>query len=418
MPLIKIWNYDRSIKKMIQVNSLRMVIKEGALQLGYNNESLLKVVIESDGTDVDSEGIFSAVIAENMFPKTVLMLLPDDQSWSTMPTASFLPVSLPPTLQPDPVVEAIPMSEDGINASKAFAVPYINLPKRLIIDCEKNKMPEKYLIRKMIRIIAKVLIKFNPMPERAIIRTAAQDIVSKYPVLGSHNTGDTHKCYVTIFTKLENCVHNLRRPIKRLEMEYAMGTNAEVKKSRPKKDQYGCVRWQPILPENETQDTQEIARKSLLQYHNTSSTDINMISTIMSQTYTTQRLLINSTALIHQIEKSWPYLFQRTYFIEYANELLGINLLSVWNDSLKKVPSLMSYFRTLRKKNESIDKLFSQLEEVIVRQQNRMPELSALVLLLCTYFGEQESQILNYYDVSMTMHILNVCMYLYEITFI
>lgn len=184
MPLIKIWNFDRSVKKMIQANSLRMVIEEGGIKLGYSNQSILKAVIESDGTDVDSEDIFSALVSESMFPATVLMLLPSEYIWSDSSTlsASFIPVLAGASLQSDPPAETVSVSDSTV--SPIFSIPYVDFPKRLTEDCNKNKIPEKSLIRKMIRVVSTALMKFNSLPPRSLITSVAQDIVAKYPILG------------------------------------------------------------------------------------------------------------------------------------------------------------------------------------------------------------------------------------------
>lgn len=102
--------------------------------------------------------------------------------------------------QPDPVAEAVPTYDGTAHISLVFIIVYISFPKKLTADCDQIRC-RKSVVWKMSCIAADALIEFNPLQNRAHIRVVAEDIVAKYPILGTSNTGDTHKCYETISTK-------------------------------------------------------------------------------------------------------------------------------------------------------------------------------------------------------------------------
>ncbi|XP_076320442.1 DNA fragmentation factor subunit alpha-like [Tachypleus tridentatus] len=73
----KVWSSDRQTKKALVVSSLEELRKKGAEKLGYQLHPPLKVVLESDGTEVDDENYFQTINKD-----TVFILLRENEQWN------------------------------------------------------------------------------------------------------------------------------------------------------------------------------------------------------------------------------------------------------------------------------------------------------------------------------------------------
>lgn len=91
----KVWSCDRQTRKSVVASSLDELRTKGAAKLGYNNPFDLKVVLETDGTEVEDENYFQRAERDTIF----LMLQPNEK---------WLP----------PGVEALRAGCDVVDASK------------------------------------------------------------------------------------------------------------------------------------------------------------------------------------------------------------------------------------------------------------------------------------------------------------
>ncbi|KAK2191411.1 hypothetical protein NP493_53g10013 [Ridgeia piscesae] len=72
----KVWNAPRSVKKSVTAETLKELISKGKEKLRYGNEEV-RVVLESDGTEVDDEEYFQFLEAQTTF----IFLTQDDGEW-------------------------------------------------------------------------------------------------------------------------------------------------------------------------------------------------------------------------------------------------------------------------------------------------------------------------------------------------
>ncbi|XP_022252469.1 uncharacterized protein LOC106468429 [Limulus polyphemus] len=72
----KVWSCNRETRKAVMASSLSDLRVKGAEKLGYNNPSELKVVLESDGTEVEDENYFKTVEKD-----TIFILLRPGERW-------------------------------------------------------------------------------------------------------------------------------------------------------------------------------------------------------------------------------------------------------------------------------------------------------------------------------------------------
>ncbi|XP_076318746.1 uncharacterized protein LOC143229824 isoform X1 [Tachypleus tridentatus] len=71
----KVWSCHRETRKAVVAASLSDLRIKGGERLGYSNPSELKVVLESDGTEVEDENYFKTVDRDTIF----ILLRPDEQ---------------------------------------------------------------------------------------------------------------------------------------------------------------------------------------------------------------------------------------------------------------------------------------------------------------------------------------------------
>uniref|UniRef100_A0A1E1XTC3 Putative cell death activator cide-b protein n=1 Tax=Amblyomma sculptum TaxID=1581419 RepID=A0A1E1XTC3_AMBSC len=71
----KVWSCDRQTRKCVVASSLDELRTKGAAKLGYNNPFDLKIVLETDGTEVEDENYFQRAERDTVF----LMLQPNEK---------------------------------------------------------------------------------------------------------------------------------------------------------------------------------------------------------------------------------------------------------------------------------------------------------------------------------------------------
>uniref|UniRef100_G3MPA6 CIDE-N domain-containing protein n=1 Tax=Amblyomma maculatum TaxID=34609 RepID=G3MPA6_AMBMU len=71
----KVWSCDRQTRKSVVASSLDELRTKGAAKLGYTNPFDLKIVLETDGTEVEDENYFQRAERDTVF----LMLQPNEK---------------------------------------------------------------------------------------------------------------------------------------------------------------------------------------------------------------------------------------------------------------------------------------------------------------------------------------------------
>lgn len=72
----KVWSSDRQTRKSITASNLNEFKRRGADKLGYQQFTNLRVVLESDGTEVEDDAYFQSAEKD-----TVFLLLRDNETW-------------------------------------------------------------------------------------------------------------------------------------------------------------------------------------------------------------------------------------------------------------------------------------------------------------------------------------------------
>ena len=97
--------------------------------------------------------------------------------------------------------------------------------------------------------------------------------------------------------------------------------------SRPA-DAYGCINWQPELPDRESDESLENKRQELITLYDAAApvtkTNFKKIDKTMNDTYYLQRKFINTAPSIKEIKDKWPFLFRQKWLFKHFLTLTGI----------------------------------------------------------------------------------------------
>ena len=85
MPLIKVWNHDRSIRKNVKVTDLKDLLNVGRQKLRYDTE--LKAWLETGGTDIDDENILQDLYHQKNILQVIMI---SDRMRAWCPIRMFL----------------------------------------------------------------------------------------------------------------------------------------------------------------------------------------------------------------------------------------------------------------------------------------------------------------------------------------
>lgn len=190
-------------------------------------------------------------------------------------------------------------------------------PKRLIEFCEKEQRAYEVDRRSLVAGIADYMSQDLKDFSRRTAERIAKIITDKYPktfgdminqkFVGSGMESLRQQIYNAVnYRKYDKEMK--RRAAIRLSDEAIDDPLPENVKSR-KQDEYGCVEYQPLLPATETATSQLEKKQQLIHFSTSGEKDMEKISQLMDETYSTQRLDINKpTRDLVALFKAWPYL--------------------------------------------------------------------------------------------------------------
>lgn len=168
-----------------------------------------------------------------------------------------------------------------------------------------------------------------------------------------------------------------------------------------KQDEYGCVEYSPVLPEGETEESQEEKRKQLLDLSSQPDcSDVEVIR-LMSETYPSQRaLIIAKDRDISSIFNDWPVLTKWKYLIVHADRLLGKDLNRIWSAFLEgKGGDCRQFLKTKIKKKDLLKLITRDYKNACEAQKSKLPKAIGIFQLLLANFKEESAIMFQLVDV-------------------
>ena len=283
-----------------------------------------------------------------------------------------------------------------------YEVPWNSLPKDVLDQLKQDNRLSPTLMRKFVRCIASDILTVCMKPRRKETAIVARNIVAKFKEslqdrLNGDVVGNGYEGLLnSVQTRIENATRNNSDiPRKRRRKSLDMSKASEGQDNRPPKmDSYGCMKWQPSLGEDQTEETQESLKKELQQLFATTAQkdwDRTKIKELVICTFPTQRKDINSGMEVTDLVKEWPFLFH--FVLTHFEELVGFPLLTALLTAASSKAAIMrKYFMSATLPNTKINqRVTAMLEETktFLVQPTPVLELAVGVQLLLTYFGEK-----------------------------
>uniref|UniRef100_A0A087X525 Uncharacterized protein n=1 Tax=Poecilia formosa TaxID=48698 RepID=A0A087X525_POEFO len=268
-----------------------------------------------------------------------------------------------------------------------FQVPWNKMPLEIQTAISEGKRPRPDKRRQMIRILADEVQKYEANPTRSQCLTICQKITRQYP--GSF--ADMTPCgkliaggYSSLLSQLKTRIENINRcgSFRKYRSSGPCGI-AGVK--RGPTDIYGCTRFQPELPPEETDDTVEEKRQRLQSTFNKygiNGDDRPEVTDLMETTYSLQRKHINELPApsIADLQINWPYLFTQRGIFSHFELLTDVPLLRVLELSFEKYGNtVVEYFCT---------KVKASYVQTILAQKATGDLTFLVIQLLMAHFNE------------------------------
>lgn len=207
----------------------------------------------------------------------------------------------------------------------------------------------------MVRVLVDEMRKYEANPTRSQCLTVCRNIVRQYPQSfadvfadGSLMAGGYTSLLIQVKTRIENL--NRDSNFARHRASRSSGSSSGCK--RGPTDSYGCTRFQPELPPEETDDTIEQKRQRLEEiYRQEGARGIERaeVSSLMEITFCLQRRHINRipAPAIEDLRRDWPYLFHQRSIYAHFQLLTDLNVLRLLELSMEECGrAIIEYFQS------------------------------------------------------------------------
>lgn len=225
-----------------------------------------------------------------------------------------------------------------------------------------------------------------------------KNIIRQYPKSFADMTPDGSLLgggYTSLLIQVKNRIENLNRAgsYTRHRASKFSSTN-----KRGPSDSYGCTRFQPELPPEETNETVEQHRQRLEEIYRqkgAGGAEIAEVKNLMELTFCLQRRHINAHPPpdIDDMKSKWPFLFIQRYIYAHFELLTDINVLRSLELSMEECGrAITEYFRG-KPTNKDVKDVLSNSEDTEMAL--------CIVQLLMAHFGEKLTGLVLLADVSL-----------------
>lgn len=281
---------------------------------------------------------------------------------------------------------------------ETFQVPWEQMPQEIRSAIVAGKRPKPAERRQMIRVLADEMRRHEASPTRSQCLTVVRNIVRQYPNTFADMKPDGSFLgggYTSLLNQVKNRIENLSRT--ESYTRHRASRSSSTKKRGPS-DIYGCARFQPELPPEETNETVEQNRQRLEEIYKqegAGGAERAEVKNLMELTFCLQRRHINALPPpdIEDVKSRWPFLFIQRYIYRHFELLTGINVLRSLELSMEECGrAIINYFRE-KPTNKEVKDVLSKSEDT---------EMALLIIqLLMAYFREKLTGLILLADVSL-----------------
>ena len=243
------------------------------------------------------------------------------------------------------------------------------------------------------RKITKDMLKHEKNPNLDQIRCVVKKIVRLHP--GSFedrtNEGERFGCgFYSLAKQVKTRIEHTNRgnTLARLRKPRKKHDSTSTSTSNPS-DSYGCVNWQPAMPEGEDEESLAAKQAELKDIHSRegpSGSSRGHLDELMKLTFYLQRQDINSKLPIDDLKQKWPFLFLQRWLCLHFLQLTDIAAFARMTESIeRKGDRIIRYMESLgglakKSVGEVLRELHVALDGGEAEDQVRAPAVALLVM--------------------------------------
>ncbi|XP_015120974.1 uncharacterized protein LOC107043837 [Diachasma alloeum] len=344
MGLFKIVPHDESRRIFVRAATTAELINTAKEKLKLVGEKY-QLVLQEDGTEIDDDGILLEM-ASNASTTLALMILPEGISYASRLGETSTSVGTAASVSSSSTIISQADFENDRNLWSAF-------PSALLAAAKDDKLATDDQRRELVRNICHYVFDIHGDTSRGTAVAIAKTICSKYRAtfVNAIDGVVIDSGWESLSAQIYSAINYRKARERSKRSAPPQGADPDDEdddhnNQRPlpqpipyKRDEYGCVEFQPLLEEGETPATQETKRKLLITLHEASPDIIGEeVKQLMNDTYATQRLVINECSrgngLTVSFFKKWPFLKNAAVLLSHAQRLLGTQVEEVWSRNL------------------------------------------------------------------------------------
>ncbi|KAK3924841.1 Selenocysteine lyase [Frankliniella fusca] len=349
MPVFSVVGKEPFPKVLVAKNTIEGVVDTSLRKLKLPPGSY-KLILQKNGALIDEDELLVA-----LQPESELVILPEDEEWemSKSITGQETPrstsgqetprstsgqgwTSVTSTITMRPPSSGVTRTSQGLR-SNDISVPWVSLAcVEEEFGCCSPLKPRT--LRTVVHVLANHLVSKNDF-SRTSCNTIAKEVFIKYPDSFTIKDADGNVLsdgYSSFLTSLYERINFIKPP----ELKRRRGAKRQLIEDEdgdfehelnPRYESYGCVAWQPRIPEGESRESQERMRGMAAL---DDSPDI--LPDLYDKTYWLQRTDINNRkGSLEEVLLLWPALKQTSFFLSHCAKLLGKDCREVWFESLQ-----------------------------------------------------------------------------------
>ncbi len=276
-----------------------------------------------------------------------------------------------------------------------FQVPWEKMPKEIRSAIVDGKRPKPVERRQMVRVLVDEMRMYEANPNRSQCLVVIRNIIRQYPKSFADMAADGSLLgggYTSLLIQVKNRIENVNR-----EVSFTCHRASRGSSKRGPSDSYGCSRFQPDLPPEETDETLEQNRQKLVEIYSqegAGGAERAEVKNRMECTFCLQRRDINALPPpdVEDLRGKWPFLFTQKFIYGHFELLTDINVLRSLELSMEECGTAITQYFKQKPTNQDVKNVLSKSEddEMALR----------VVQLLMAHFGEKLTGLVIFTDVS------------------
>ncbi|KAL7831298.1 hypothetical protein SRHO_G00308010 [Serrasalmus rhombeus] len=247
--------------------------------------------------------------------------------------------------------------------TETFQVPWNLMPVEVQTAISEGKRPSPAARRQMVRVLADEMRKYDLNPTRSQCLSVCRSIIHQYPKSFADQRENGQLLgggYTSLLIQLKTRIENLNRT-----SSFRQHRTSDLGGKRGPTDIYGCTRFQPDLPPEETNDTVEVKQQKLEDIYGqegVKGSERSEVKQLMETTFCLQRRHINAlpAPAIADVRDKWPYLFTQKGLYAHFELLTDINVLRALEISMEECGKNIVEFFKSKPTNDKVQAVLSE----------------------------------------------------------